>query len=98
VLAPVVKEWYPILVKMLPSEGYQAPTNLSIRFYQNMTGVADTSGTRIRCAANWYRQNLLVAVNTSRLPETTYPALFDTPTAPPWDVVHPVLFDARRPR
>jgi len=47
---------------------------------------------------NWYRQNLLVAVNTSRLPETTYPALFDTPTAPPWDVVHPVLFDARRPR
>lgn len=58
VLAPVAKEWYPILVKMLPSEGYQAPTNLSIQFSKSMRGVAATSGTRIRCAASWYRQNL----------------------------------------
>ena len=42
---------------------------------------------------NWYSQNLLVA---SRRPET-YPALFDTPLAEPWPVVHPVLYDARRP-
>lgn len=41
---------------------------------------------------NWYRQNLLVAART---PEA-YPALFDTPVAPPWPVVHPVLYDARR--
>lgn len=43
---------------------------------------------------NWYRQNLLVA---ARDPDR-YPAVFDTPTAPPWAVVHPVLYDARRPR
>jgi SAM-dependent methyltransferase len=41
---------------------------------------------------NWYRQNLLVA---SRTPED-HPDLFDTPLAPPWPVVHPVLYDARR--
>lgn len=43
---------------------------------------------------NWYRQNLLVAArDPGSLPE-----LFDTPLAPPWPVVHPVLYDARRPR
>lgn len=42
---------------------------------------------------NWYRQNLLVA---SRRPGLL-PALFDTPLAPVFEVVHPVLYDARRP-
>ncbi|RKR92783.1 methyltransferase family protein [Micromonospora pisi] len=41
---------------------------------------------------NWYRQNLLVATRT---PEQ-FPELFDTPLSPPWPVVHPVLYDARR--
>ena len=31
-LAPVVKEWYPKIVKMLPGDGYEAPTNVTIRF------------------------------------------------------------------
>jgi hypothetical protein len=57
-LAPVVKEWYPRLVKMLPSEGYEAPTRLSITFIADMQGVANAGGTRIRCAAPWFRQNL----------------------------------------
>jgi len=57
-LAPVVKEWYPKLIKMLPSEGYEAPTRLSITFIADMQGVANAGGTRIRCAAPWFRQNL----------------------------------------
>ncbi|MBI5388633.1 MAG: hypothetical protein HZA90_28560 [Verrucomicrobia bacterium] len=57
-LTPVVREWYPKLVKMLPSEGYEAPKKFSIVFSKSMTGVAATSGTRIRCAASWYRRNL----------------------------------------
>lgn len=57
-LAPVVREWYPKLVKMLPSEGYEAPTRVSITFSANMQGVAATGGTRVRCAAAWFRQNL----------------------------------------
>jgi hypothetical protein len=57
-LAPVVQEWYPKLVKMLPSEGYEAPTRVSITFSADMQGVAATGGTRVRCAATWFRQNL----------------------------------------
>lgn len=41
---------------------------------------------------NWYRQNLMIC---ARYPERL-PALFDTPLAPMWPVVHPVLYDARR--
>ena len=57
-LAPVVRDWYPKLVKMLPSEGYEAPTQVSITFSASMKGVAATGGTRVRCAAGWFRQNL----------------------------------------
>jgi hypothetical protein len=57
-LAPVVKEWYPKLVAMLPSDGYEAPTRVSITFSADMQGVAATGGTRVRCAATWFRRNL----------------------------------------
>jgi len=57
-LAPVVQAWYPQIVKLLSSEGYEAPRKVSIIFSQEMRGVAATSGTRIRCSASWYRQNL----------------------------------------
>lgn len=57
-LAPAVREWYPKLVKMLPSEGYEAPKRVSVTFSANMQGVAATGGTRVRCAAGWFRQNL----------------------------------------
>jgi len=41
---------------------------------------------------NWYKANMFVfAQDPDR-----FPALFDTPLAPPWPVVHPILFDARR--
>lgn len=57
-LAPIVKEWYPKLAAMLPSDGFEAPKEVSIRFLRDMEGVANASGTRIRCAAKWMRQNL----------------------------------------
>jgi hypothetical protein len=57
-LAPVVQKWYPRLVEMLPSEGYQAPKKVSIEFRANMRGVAATGGTRVRCAASWFRREL----------------------------------------
>lgn len=41
---------------------------------------------------NWYRQNLLVMAQEP----TELPELFDSPLAPPWPLVHPVLYDARR--
>jgi hypothetical protein len=57
-IAPMAKEWYPKIVQMLPSEGYDAPTNFSITFIEDMRGVANTGGTRIRCAAPWFKNNL----------------------------------------
>ena len=57
-VGPMAVEWYPKLVKMLPSEGFEAPTAFSVRFSTNASGVAATGGTRISCAARWFRSNL----------------------------------------
>jgi hypothetical protein len=57
-LAPVVQEWYPKIVKALPSDGFEARTELSITFSPDMRGVAATGGTRIRCAEAWFKRNL----------------------------------------
>lgn len=57
-LAPVLREWYPRIVKLLASEGCAAPCNVQIVFSADMKGVAATGGTRVSCAAPWYRQNL----------------------------------------
>lgn len=42
----------------------------------------------------WYQQNLLVAARDTVAAEL--PALFRTPTARPWPVVHPTIYDWRR--
>ena len=57
-LSPVVRDWYPRLVKLLPSDGFDAPKDVSVRFSASLRGVAETSGTRVRCAAQWFRANL----------------------------------------
>lgn len=57
-LAPVVREWYPKIIALLPSDGYEAPRKVVIQFDAEMRGVAATSGTDVRCAADWMRQNL----------------------------------------
>jgi len=57
-LAPVLQNWYPKIVKMLPSEGYQAPGSVRITFSPNMRGVAATGGTSVRCGAGWFRRQL----------------------------------------
>jgi 3-keto-disaccharide hydrolase/Peptidase of plants and bacteria len=57
-IAPMAKEWYPKIIQMLPSEGYEPPKSFSITFIEDMRGVANTGGTRIRCAAPWFKNNL----------------------------------------
>jgi hypothetical protein len=57
-LMPVATNWYPKLVAMLPSEGYEAPEKVTITLSKDMRGVAATGGNRIRCAAEWFRKNL----------------------------------------
>lgn len=57
-LRPTLEKWYPIIVQMLPSEGYKAPTRFSVTFKKEMNGVAYTAGTRVVCAGPWFKQNL----------------------------------------
>ncbi len=58
-LAPVVRAWYPKIVAMLPSAGYEAPGQVTIRFREDMGGTpAATGGSRISCNAPWFRRSL----------------------------------------
>jgi hypothetical protein len=58
-LRPVVQEWYPKLVAMLPSDGFVARTNVTIRFRDNMRGTpASAGGGYINCNAGWFRREL----------------------------------------
>ena len=57
-LRPVVKEWYPKLVELLPSEGYEAPGKVTITLDKDAKGVAYAAGNRITCAVDWFRKNL----------------------------------------
>ena len=57
-LLPRLLEWYPKIVALLPSEGFEAPKRVSIRFSERMRGVAATGGTHVTCAAKWFRANL----------------------------------------
>jgi hypothetical protein len=58
-LGPVVQEWYPKIVEMLPSDGYQAPERVAIRFRTGMGGTpASASQTQINCNVDWFRRNL----------------------------------------
>jgi hypothetical protein len=51
-LAPVLAEWYPQIVAMLPSEGYHAPGHFSITL-KPMEGVAYTAGSRVVANSAW---------------------------------------------
>src|ERR1051325_983436 len=57
-LRPTCVKWYPIIVKMLPSEGYTAPKSFTITFKKEGKGVAATGGSRITCAGPWFKKNL----------------------------------------
>ena len=57
-LAPVVKDWYPKIVAMLPSDEYEAPRSFTIGFRPDYRGVAATGGTRVFCNPDWFRRNL----------------------------------------
>ena len=57
-VGPMARERYPKLGTMLASAEFEAPRRVSISFRQDMGGVAATSGTRVRCAARWFQDNL----------------------------------------
>jgi hypothetical protein len=50
------EEWYPKLVALLPSEGFEPADTVRLRFSKDMRGVAATGGTRITVAASYVRK------------------------------------------
>lgn len=57
-LLPVLLDWYPKIVALLPGEDFAAPTSLRITFENPGRGVAATTGTHITCASEWFFDNL----------------------------------------
>jgi hypothetical protein len=59
-LAPVVSEWYPKIVALLPSEGYAAPVKVRLGYRNDMpAGIpASAAGFRINLNAPWFRNQL----------------------------------------
>ena len=56
-LAPVLAEWFPKIVALLPSEGYAAPKQFSVDI-RPRNGVAAASGTRITANSDWLKREL----------------------------------------
>jgi hypothetical protein len=57
-VVPVVRQWYPQIVKLLASDGYAAPQKFTLQFSVKTDGVAATGGTDVFCSADWFRRNL----------------------------------------
>jgi Peptidase of plants and bacteria len=58
-LRPVVQEWYPKLVAMLPSDGFKAATNVTLRFRNDMGRIpASAGGGRVNMNSGWFRKEL----------------------------------------
>ena len=54
-LMPVIQEWYPKLVEMLPSDGYRAPDVVTFEFRDDMGGTpAYAAGNKISMSAPWF--------------------------------------------
>jgi hypothetical protein len=57
-LAPVLVEWYPKIIKLLPADGFTPPAKLSVTFKKNMDGVAYTTGHAVVGAEKYFQAHL----------------------------------------
>jgi hypothetical protein len=58
-LAPVVQEWYPKIVGLLPGKNFEAAEKLTIDFGNKNQGfTAITRGNHITCTTDWFREEL----------------------------------------
>ena len=58
-LKPVILEWYPKIVAMLPSDQFEPPTKLTLRFRNDMGSTpASAGGARINLNIRWFRGEL----------------------------------------
>ena len=58
-MVSIITEWYPKIVRLLPSEGYEAPASIVILCKKLREGAAAKSGDReITLNSDWFRRNL----------------------------------------
>jgi len=58
-LIPIVMDWYPKIVELLPSENFQARTEVLLRYRDDMGGTpASAGGGRVNLNARWFRSEL----------------------------------------
>lgn len=57
-LKPVCAAWYPKLVELLPSDGFEAPKRVTIVFQPDLQVPAYAAGGKITCNAKWFARNL----------------------------------------
>lgn len=53
-LVPVIQEWYPKLVELLPSPGYTAPVEVFFEYQPDIKVPAYAAGNRITLNAGWF--------------------------------------------
>lgn len=80
----VNEQWPRYWTELFNSHGYRVSGALRFELWED---------DRVE---NWYRQNLLVAVGPTMHADPELAALLSSPLAPPWPIVHPVLYNARR--
>ncbi len=57
-MMPMVKEWYPKLVAMLPSEGFTARDDVVLEFRSGINVPAYAGGNRVTLNVEWFRREL----------------------------------------
>ncbi len=58
-LKPVVQEWYPKIVALLPSDGYSPPDDVTLRYRHDMGGIpASAGGAGVNLNAGWFPRQL----------------------------------------
>ena len=52
----LAEQWYPKIIEMLPSDGFEAPREVHITFDPDYDGVAAAGGNRIVCSPEWFTE------------------------------------------
>jgi hypothetical protein len=82
-LAPVLAEWYPKIVAILPSDGFTAPAHFTVTF-KTMGGVAYTSGTHVVVNKDWIDGELHGEAVGSLVHESVHVVQRSFGNAPSW--------------
>jgi hypothetical protein len=53
----IVEEWYPRMVNLIPTQGFEPPTEIKITLRKSDRGIADAAGPHIRISSGWIEKH-----------------------------------------